>query len=51
MLIISVFEFDQLFVAELQLQRGGAILGTALMSNLTLYMGNNTILSTSAFDV
>ncbi|KAG1742190.1 hypothetical protein EDB19DRAFT_1702736 [Suillus lakei] len=35
---------------QLQLQRGGAILGTTLMPNLTLSMGNNSVHSTSAFD-
>jgi hypothetical protein len=50
-LIAVPFEIDVLLVAELQLQRSGAIVGTALMPNLTLNMGNNTILSTSAFDV
>ncbi|KAF8557967.1 hypothetical protein OG21DRAFT_1504634 [Imleria badia] len=34
----------------LQLQRGGAVLGTALMPNLTLYMGNNSLTSTSDFE-
>ncbi|KAF8972948.1 hypothetical protein BDZ97DRAFT_1691577 [Flammula alnicola] len=33
----------------LQLSRGGAILGTALLPNLTLNMGNNTINATSSF--
>ncbi|KAG2032054.1 hypothetical protein BDR03DRAFT_1015605 [Suillus americanus] len=35
---------------QLQLQHGGAILGTALMPNLTMSMGNNSVHSTSAFD-
>ncbi|KAH7926942.1 hypothetical protein BV22DRAFT_1007914 [Leucogyrophana mollusca] len=34
---------------DLQLTRGGAILGTALMPNLTLNMGNNSLYSTSNF--
>ncbi|CAA7259257.1 unnamed protein product [Cyclocybe aegerita] len=33
----------------LQLSRDGAILGTALMPNLTLSMGNNTVNATSSF--
>ncbi|KAL4074292.1 hypothetical protein J3A83DRAFT_4234939 [Scleroderma citrinum] len=35
---------------QLQLERGGAILGTSLLPNLTLYMGNNTLGSTAYFE-
>lgn len=35
---------------QLQLERGGAILGTSLLPNLTLYMGNNTLSSTAYFE-
>jgi hypothetical protein len=45
------FEIDIFLITELQLQRAGAILGTPLMPNLTLNMGNNSVHSTSAFDV
>lgn len=38
-------------LSALQLQRDGAFLGTALMPNLTLYMGNNSLTSTSDFEV
>lgn len=31
--------------------RGGAILGTTLLPNLSLAMGNNTMAATSAFQV
>ncbi|KAG2131418.1 uncharacterized protein EDB93DRAFT_1255529 [Suillus bovinus] len=51
---VSIYNPSNLDLAtgdlQLQLQRGGAILGTALMPNLTLNMGNNSVHSTSAFD-
>ncbi|KAF9245017.1 hypothetical protein BU15DRAFT_85819 [Melanogaster broomeanus] len=37
-------------IDALQLQKGGAILGTALIPNLTLYMGNNSLTSTADFE-
>ncbi|KAG2368054.1 hypothetical protein BDR07DRAFT_1391769 [Suillus spraguei] len=52
---VSIYNPSNLDLAtgdlQLQLQRDGAILGTALMPNLTLNMGNNSVRSTSAFDV
>ncbi|KAG1812612.1 uncharacterized protein BJ212DRAFT_460083 [Suillus subaureus] len=51
---VSIYNPSNLDLAtgdlQLQLQRGGAILGTALMPNLTMSMGNNSVHSTSAFD-
>ncbi|KAG1785555.1 uncharacterized protein HD556DRAFT_110398 [Suillus plorans] len=51
---VSIYNPSNLDLAtgdlQLQLQRGGAILGTALMPNLTLSMGNNSVHSISAFD-
>ncbi|KAG2078952.1 hypothetical protein BDR04DRAFT_1124058 [Suillus decipiens] len=51
---VSIYNPSNLDLAtddlQLQLQRGGAILGTALMPNLTLSMGNNSVHSTSAFN-
>ncbi|KAF8840051.1 hypothetical protein BDN67DRAFT_1054007 [Paxillus ammoniavirescens] len=51
---VTIFNPSNLELATgdltLQLQRGGAILGTALMPNFTLYMGNNSLISTSDFE-
>ncbi|KAF9222628.1 hypothetical protein BS17DRAFT_802839 [Gyrodon lividus] len=51
---VTIFNPSSLQLATgdltLQLQRGGVILGTALMPNLTLYMGNNSLTSTSDFE-
>ncbi|KAG1896026.1 uncharacterized protein F5891DRAFT_1165745 [Suillus fuscotomentosus] len=51
---VSIYNPSNLDLAtgdlQLQLQRGGAILGMALMPNLTLSMGNNSVHLTSAFD-
>ncbi|KIK99094.1 hypothetical protein PAXRUDRAFT_30734 [Paxillus rubicundulus Ve08.2h10] len=51
---VTIFNPSNLELATgdltLQLQRGGAILGTALMPNFTLYMGNNSLKSTSDFE-
>ncbi|KIJ67573.1 hypothetical protein HYDPIDRAFT_180379 [Hydnomerulius pinastri MD-312] len=50
---VSIFNPSSLQLATgdltLQLQKGGAVLGTALMPNLTLYTGNNSLSSTSDF--
>ncbi len=35
----------------MQLKRDGVVLGTALMPNLTLNMGNNTVVAQSTFAV
>ncbi|KAF8160985.1 hypothetical protein B0H34DRAFT_699004 [Crassisporium funariophilum] len=51
---VSIFNPSNLNLSTgdltLQLSRDGAILGTALLPNLTLNMGNNTISSTSNFE-
>ncbi|KAH7888371.1 hypothetical protein F5I97DRAFT_2002257 [Phlebopus sp. FC_14] len=51
---VSIYNPSNLELAtgdlSLQLQRGGAVLGTALMPNLTLYMGNNSLSATSDFE-
>ncbi|KAG1762129.1 hypothetical protein EDD22DRAFT_1029175 [Suillus occidentalis] len=48
---VSIYNPSNLDLAtELQLQRGGVILGTALTPNLMLNVGNNSVRSTSAFD-
>ncbi|KAI6135778.1 hypothetical protein EV401DRAFT_1898270 [Pisolithus croceorrhizus] len=55
-LSIEVFIYNpsnlQLSTGDLQLQlgRGGAILGTSLLPNFTLYMGNNTMNSITYFE-
>ncbi|KAF8135624.1 hypothetical protein EV363DRAFT_1429344 [Boletus edulis] len=53
-IVVSIINPSDLQLATgdltLQLQRGGAVLGTALMPNLTLYMGNNSLTSTSDFE-
>ena len=38
-------------VSALQLIRDGAVVGTTLLPNLTLKMGNNSLAITSAFQV